>query len=217
MNANAGSTYTLVIKRGIDCIAAFFLLLLCLPIFLFLAVLVFMDLGSPILFRQSRPGLNGHIFHIFKFRTMTFGKDRNGKILSDAERLTALGRFLRKTSLDELPELWNVWRGDMSLVGPRPLLVQYLTRYTPEQARRHQVRPGITGWAQVHGRNALTWEEKFELDVWYVDHVSFFVDVKILVMTVAAVLACRDIDQPGQATAEEFRGSRRQETGGFGP
>jgi sugar transferase EpsL len=158
------------------------------------------------LFRQRRPGLHGQIFTIIKFRTMTDVRDAQGNLLSDAERLTRFGRFLRSTSLDELPELWNVLRGDMSLVGPRPLLMQYLPRYTPEQARRHEVRPGVTGWAQVNGRNALSWEQKFALDVWYVDHVSLRLDAKIIALTVWKILQREGISQPGQATMEEFQG-----------
>jgi lipopolysaccharide/colanic/teichoic acid biosynthesis glycosyltransferase len=163
-------------------------------------------LGAPVFFRQQRPGLHGRPFTILKFRTMRDAVDAGGSPLPDAERLTRLGKFLRSTSLDELPELLNVLGGDMSLVGPRPLLMQYLERYTPEQARRHEVRPGITGWAQVNGRNAITWERKFELDVWYVDHRSFLLDLRILARTLAGVVRREGITQPGSATAEEFRG-----------
>jgi len=177
------------------------------PVFLVLGVLVRVKLGSLVLFRQIRPGLHGKPFLLLKFRTMTDARDDDGNLLPDSERLTRFGRFLRKTSLDELPELWNVLKGDMSLVGPRPLLMQYLDRYTPEQARRHEVKPGMTGWAQVNGRNALTWEEKFKLDVWYVDHQSFWLDMKIIAMTVWKVLRREGISQTGQATAEEFMGN----------
>jgi len=165
------------------------------------------------LFRQRRPGLNGRLFTILKFRTMSDDVDASGRPLPDEYRLTGLGRLLRATSLDEIPELLNVLRGDMSLVGPRPLLVEYLARYTPEQARRHEVKPGITGWAQVNGRNALTWEEKFKLDVWYVDNWSLWLDLKILAMTLWKTLLGEGINQPGQATAEEFLGSRREPEG----
>ena len=163
-------------------------------------------LGTPVLFRQQRPGLGGRPFWLLKFRTMTEARDAAGNLLPDAQRLTGFGRFLRATSLDELPELLNVLKGDMSLVGPRPLLMQYLDRYTPEQARRHEVRPGITGWAQVNGRNAITWEEKFKLDVWYVDNWSLWLDIKIIFMTVWKIFKREGISQPGQATMEEFRG-----------
>jgi len=170
------------------------------------AVLVQFFSGSPVFFRQRRPGLHGEPFTICKFRTMTDVRDAQGNLLPDEQRLTPFGRFLRCTSLDELPELFNVLKGDMSLVGPRPLLMRYLDRYTPEQMRRHEVRPGITGWAQVNGRNALTWEQKFALDVWYVDHQSLWLDLKIIVLTVWKILKREGISQPGQATMEEFMG-----------
>jgi lipopolysaccharide/colanic/teichoic acid biosynthesis glycosyltransferase len=166
--------------------------------------------GRPILFRQVRPGLAGKPFEILKFRTMIDKKDKNGQMLPDSDRLTQFGKFLRATSLDELPEFINVLRGDMSLVGPRPLLMQYLDRYTPEQARRHEVLPGITGWAQINGRNDLTWEEKFCLDVWYVDHWSFELDIRILLLTIWKAIKREGINQPGQATAEEFMGSQNR-------
>jgi len=159
------------------------------------------------LFTQDRPGLGGKAFRIFKFRTMTDARGVDGILLPDAERLTRFGRFLRSSSLDELPALINVLKGDMSLVGPRPLLMHYLDRYTPQQARRHEVRPGITGWAQINGRNAITWEEKFKLDVWYVDNRSLWLDIKIIYLTVWKILKREGINQPGQATMEEFRGS----------
>ena len=181
-------------------------LLLCAPILAVIALLVRLKLGSTVLFRQQRPGLHGKPFTLYKFRTMTNARDADGNLLPDAERLTNFGRFLRRTSLDELPELINVLKGDMSLVGPRPLLIQYLQRYTPEQARRHETRPGITGWAQINGRNALSWEEKFHLDVWYVDNVSLWLDLKILFLTVWKVLRREGISQTGHATMEEFLG-----------
>ncbi len=159
------------------------------------------------MFTQDRPGLGGKAFRIFKFRTMTDARGVDGILLPDAERLTRFGRFLRSSSLDELPALINVLKGDMSLVGPRPLLMHYLDRYTPQQARRHEVRPGITGWAQINGRNAITWEEKFKLDVWYVDNRSLWLDIKIIYLTVWKILKREGINQPGQATMEEFRGS----------
>jgi len=195
-------------KRLLDLLLAGTALLLLWPALLLVALLVRANLGSPVLFRQTRPGLGGAPFQIIKFRTMRDATRPDGRPLPDAERLTRFGRFLRASSLDELPELWNVVRGDMSLVGPRPLLVQYLERYSPRQARRHEVRPGITGWAQVNGRNAITWEEKFELDVWYVDHKSLMLDLKILWLTFASVLRREGVSQPGHATMEEFMGNQ---------
>ena len=165
-------------------------------------------LGSPVLFRQTRPGLHGKPFQMVKFRTMRDAIGPDGKPLPDAERMTPLGNFLRSASLDELPELWNVLKGDMSLVGPRPLLMEYLPLYSPEQARRHEVRPGVTGWAQINGRNALSWEEKFRLDVWYVDNQSFWLDLKILALTVKKVFVREGISAAGEATAAKFTGSR---------
>jgi sugar transferase EpsL len=203
MNLN----YAHGLKRCFDIAASLLVLVLCLPILILIAIVVRIGLGTPVLFRQMRPGLHGKIFQIIKFRTMTERTGDDGGLLSDAQRLTAIGRFLRATSLDELPELLNVLKGDMSLVGPRPLLVLYLKRYSPDQARRHEVKPGMTGWAQVRGRNALTWESRFAHDVWYVDHVSFFLDVKILFMTLGAVFTCRGISQPGHSTMEEFKGA----------
>ncbi|HEX5475295.1 MAG TPA: sugar transferase [Vicinamibacterales bacterium] len=195
------------IKRAVDVSCGCAAVLLLAPILVFVGFLLRLKLGSPMVFRQRRPGLRGRPFEIVKFRTMTDARDGAGVLLSDSDRLTAFGRFLRASSLDELPELWNVLKGDMSLVGPRPLLPQYLDRYTPEQARRHEVRPGITGLAQVMGRNALSWEEKFRLDVDYVDNMSFALDMKILAMTVWQVIARKNISQPGHATAEEFMGT----------
>jgi lipopolysaccharide/colanic/teichoic acid biosynthesis glycosyltransferase len=177
------------------------------PLVIVVAVLVRMLLGPPILFRQVRPGLRARPFVLLKFRTMLDARGADGHLLSDGERLTAFGRLLRATSLDELPSLWNVLRGDMSLVGPRPLLVQYLDRYSPEQARRHDVKPGITGWAQIHGRNAVTWDRKLALDVWYVDHASLALDLRILGLTVWKVLNRDGVSAPGHATTSEFMGS----------
>jgi len=181
-----------------------------LPVLIITALLVRFKLGSPVLFKQVRPGVNEKSFTLFKFRTMSDARDADGALLPDSARLTRLGRFLRATSIDELPELFNVLKGDMSLVGPRPLLMQYLDRYTPEQARRHEVRPGITGWAQVNGRNAITWEEKFKLDVWYVDNWSLWLDIKIIAMTVWKILKREGISQPGQATMAEFKGCSKE-------
>ena len=182
-------------------------MILISPLLLIVAALCWLLQGRPILFRQVRPGYRAAPFTLYKFRTMTEGGTQEGDSRSDAERLTPFGRFLRSFSLDELPELFNVLRGEMSLVGPRPLLMQYLERYTPEQARRHEVLPGITGWTQVNGRNAISWEQKFRLDVWYVDHWSLGLDLRILLLTIWKVLRREGISQPGQATAEEFKGS----------
>jgi len=182
-------------------IPGFFLLS---PLLAVIALLIKTRVGSPVLFRQIRPGLDGKPFMIYKFRTMTEERDAEGRLLPDSQRLTSLGRFLRATSLDELSELWNVLKGDMSIVGPRPLLMQYLDLYTPEQARRHEVKPGLTGWAQVNGRNALTWEEKFAMDVWYVDHWSLGLDFKIIGMTILKVLKQEGISAEGEATMAEF-------------
>jgi lipopolysaccharide/colanic/teichoic acid biosynthesis glycosyltransferase len=189
------------------------LLLLFSPLLLVLSLLVLFTLGTPVFFAQPRPGYKGRIFRLYKFRTMRDAYDAQGKPLPDAQRLTKLGRFMRSFSLDELPELFNVLKGEMSLVGPRPLLVEYLERYTPEQARRHDVLPGITGWAQVNGRNALTWEEKFKLDVWYVDHWSFWLDIKILWMTLWKTLKRESINAPGDATAPIFMGTKNDHHG----
>ena len=194
-------------KRLLDIAASCCLLLILAIPLVFLAVGVRLFLGRPILFRQDRPGRNGKIFRMYKFRTMTEARDEDGALLPDSKRMTRFGTFLRRTSLDELPELLNVMKGDMSLVGPRPLLVKYLPLYTPEQARRHQVRPGITGWAQINGRNAISWEEKFALDVWYVDHYTLFVDFKILLFTLGKVLFREGISAAGEATMPEFCGT----------
>jgi sugar transferase EpsL len=192
-------------KRAFDAFISGCGLVLLAPILVGVALLVRVWLGSPVLFQQQRPGLRGKPFVLMKFRTMTDLRDTLGVLLADSKRLTPFGRFLRATSLDELPELFNVLRGNMSLVGPRPLLMQYLDRYTPEQARRHEVKPGITGWAQMNGRNALSWSDKFRLDVWYVDHHSFLVDCRILSKTCWSVATRQGITQPGQVTAEEFK------------
>jgi lipopolysaccharide/colanic/teichoic acid biosynthesis glycosyltransferase len=197
-------------KRLFDLILACAAVLLLSPVMLVVTLSLWLSEGRPIFFRQPRPGYRGRIFLMYKFRTMRDARDKEGNPLPDEQRISALGRFLRATSLDELPELLNVIKGEMSLVGPRPLLVSYLERYSPEQARRHDVLPGITGWAQINGRNALSWEDKFRLDVWYVDHCSFGLDLKILFLTVWKVLKREGISQPGQATMEEFKGSRKQ-------
>lgn len=200
------------IKRLFDILVSGLVLLVLSPLIILISLCVLIYHGKPILFHQIRPGYGGKPFKIYKFRTMTDKRDNTGVLLPDAERLTRLGKFLRATSLDELPEFYNVLRGEMSLVGPRPLLMQYLDRYTPEQARRHAVLPGITGWAQVNGRNTLTWEDKFRLDVWYVDHWSFSLDVRILFLTLWKALMREGINQPGQATAEEFMGTKSNQS-----
>lgn len=195
-------------KRAVDlsaCCLAWFPAIVLIGI---ICLAVRLSMGRPVFFRQIRPGRHGREFSVLKFRTMEDSRDSEGRLLPDAERLTRLGRVLRATSLDELPQLWNVLRGDMSLVGPRPLLPEYLDRYTPEQARRHEVRPGITGWAQVNGRNATTWEERLRQDVWYVDNQSFWLDLKILWLTVAKVLRREGVSKEGHATMPEFMGTQ---------
>ena len=182
--------------------------LLLSPLIILIAVIIRLTMGKPIFLKQIRPGFQGKAFTIYKFRTMLNAYDKNGNLLPDKERLTRFGKFLRSTSLDELPELFNILKGEMSIVGPRPLLMQYLERYSPEQARRNEVRPGLTGWAQINGRNAITWEEKFRLDVWYVDNQSFRIDIKIIFMTILKVLKREGISQRGQATMEEFMGNK---------
>lgn len=194
-------------KRFFDLFLVLLSLPLILPIYLLLMLLVLAKFNFPISFKQSRPGLNGKIFNIYKFRTMTDDCDKDGIFLSDKIRLTKFGKFLRSTSLDELPSLWNVLKGDMSLVGPRPLLVEYLPMYSTKQARRHEVKPGITGWAQVNGRNAINWNEKFDLDIWYVDNQSIWLDIKILCMTIKKVITRSGINQDKQATMEKFKGN----------
>jgi lipopolysaccharide/colanic/teichoic acid biosynthesis glycosyltransferase len=197
------------LKRLLDVVGASVALLILGPLMLYLAFRVRQELGSPVLFRQVRPGLGGKPFVMYKFRTMTEERDEQGNLLPDEKRLTPFGAFLRAWSLDELPELFNVLKGDMSLVGPRPLLMQYLDRYTPEQFRRHEVKPGITGWAQVNGRNALSWEEKFKLDVWYVDNWTIWLDLKILWLTLVKVLRREGISAHGHATMPEFKGGEK--------
>jgi len=198
----------MMLKRLFDIITAAFSLILLFPVIFVVAWQINCKLGSPIFFHQIRPGKNGKPFQMIKFRTMKDAVDVQGNPLPDSERMTAFGQFLRSTSLDELPELWNVLKGDMSLVGPRPLLMEYLPLYSREQYRRHQVRPGVTGWAQVNGRNAISWEEKFKLDVWYVDNRSFWLDLKILSLTVKKVLVRDGISGEGEATMSKFTGSK---------
>jgi sugar transferase EpsL len=195
------------LKRFFDILAACAILIVSLPVALIVALAILFAMGRPVLFRQPRPGLRGKIFILNKFRTMSEKRDACGNLLEDGRRLTSLGRLLRKTSLDEIPQLWNVLIGDMSLVGPRPLLVQYLPLYSESQRRRHDVRPGITGWAQVNGRNATTWEERFRLDVWYVEHQSFWLDLRILAITALRVFSGSGTSSPGHATMPEFRGN----------
>lgn len=195
------------IKRIFDLIVSLAVLIIFSIIIAITAIIVRAKLGSSILFKQQRPGLHGKPFYVYKFRTMTDEKDANGELLPDYVRLTKTGKVIRKLSLDELPQLFNVLKGDISLVGPRPLLMEYLDLYTQEQARRHEVKPGITGWAQVNGRNAISWEDKFELDVWYVDNRSFWLDIKILFLTVLKVFKSEGINQDGQATMTKFKGS----------
>lgn len=197
-----------MIKRLLDIFVAALGLLLLLPLLAVVAWQIRRNLGSPVLFRQVRPGLDGKPFEMIKFRTMRDAVDGAGKPLPDSERMTPFGGFLRSSSLDELPELWNVLKGDMSLVGPRPLLMEYLPLYSPEQYRRHEVRPGVTGWAQINGRNALSWEEKFKLDVWYVDNRSLWLDLKIIFLTIKKVFARDGISAEGEATMPKFTGSK---------
>lgn len=198
-----------MIKRSLDIILSLFALILLAPVLLIVSRKVKNHLGSPVIFRQKRPGLNGEIFEMLKFRSMKDGVDEQGNVLPDSERLTPFGQKLRSTSLDELPGLWSVLKGDMSLVGPRPLLVEYLPLYNQEQAKRHDVRPGITGWAQINGRNAITWEEKFRFDVWYVENQSLFLDMKILLLTVKKVFFKEDISAQDHVTVEAFKGSKQ--------
>ncbi|MDO8266612.1 MAG: sugar transferase [Moraxellaceae bacterium] len=200
-----------MIKRTFDMLASASALLMFSPVLLSVAYMVHKNIGSPVLFRQVRPGINGKPFEMIKFRTMLDAVDVDGNILPDSARLTRFGNFLRSTSLDELPELWNVLRGDMSLVGPRPLLMEYLPLYSPEQARRHDVRPGVTGWAQINGRNAISWEDKFKLDVWYVDNQSLWLDIRILLLTVKKVVVRDGISADGEATMTRFYGTGKKE------
>ena len=197
----------MMLKRFGDVILSFMALIILLPVMIVIAWLIWHKMGSKVLFRQLRPGLHGKPFEMIKFRSMSDIVDEQGSLLPDEKRLTKFGRFLRQSSLDELPELWNVLKGDMSLVGPRPLLMEYLPLYTKEQSRRHEVRPGITGWAQVNGRNAISWKDKFELDVWYVNNQSILLDLKILWMTIKKVLLREGISADGEATMPKFQGS----------
>lgn len=200
--------YKYFLKRVLDIIYSIGFILCFWWVYIIVAILVKKKLGSPVFFKQQRPGLNGKVFTMYKFRSMTDAKDKDGKLLSDEERLPRFGRLLRATSLDEIPEFFNILKGDMSLVGPRPLLVQYLERYNERQARRHEIRPGITGWAQVNGRNAISWEQKFEYDVEYVEKCSFLLDIKIIFMTIKKIFIREGISQEGNVTMEEFRGSK---------
>lgn len=197
-----------MLKRFFDIFISAIAIITLSPIIIFLFFLIQKKIGSPVLFYQTRPGLAGKPFRMFKFRTMTNAKNEFGELCSDEMRMTSFGRILRATSLDELPELWNVLKGEMSLVGPRPLLMEYLPRYSLTQARRHEARPGMTGWAQVNGRNAISWEEKFKLDVWYVDHQSFFLDLKIIILTLKKVFVSEGISADGEATMRRFMGSQ---------
>jgi len=196
-----------MIKRLFDLVLSLVLLILFAPVMIILVLIVKIKMGSPVIFRQQRPGLQGRPFYLYKFRTMSDARDEHGKLLPDQARLTGLGKLMRKTSLDELPQLINVARGELSFVGPRPLLMQYLKRYNAVQARRHEVKPGITGWAQVNGRNAISWEEKFALDVWYVDHRGFLLDLKILWLTLLKVVRAEGISGKGSVTMSEFMGN----------
>ena len=205
------SFYEKYIKRALDILLSGLALVVLSPVLLVTAVLVRTKLGSPVIFHQDRPGKDEKIFRLYKFRSMTDERDEKGNLLPDEVRLTKFGRTLRSTSLDELPELWNILRGDMSIVGPRPLLIKYLPLYNEEQQHRHDVRPGLTGWAQVHGRNALSWEEKFRLDVWYVERLSFWVDVKTIFLTVKKVFCREGISSGTAVTMEEFQGTKESE------
>ena len=203
--------YRLFFKRIIDISLSLIFIFLFWWLYIVVAILVRVKLGSPILFKQARPGLNNKIFQMYKFRTMTDKKDKDGNLLPDSERLTKFGKFLRSTSLDEIPEFFNILKGDMSLIGPRPLLVKYLERYSEEQLRRHNVRPGISGWAQVNGRNTISWEDKFKYDIEYVDKLSFLLDIKIIILTIKKVLIRDGISQVGNVTMEEFKGEQKNE------
>lgn len=200
---------SLSLKRLLDLVAATVLLVMLLPMMLGVALLVRLKMGSPVIFCQIRPGLHGEPFVMYKFRTMLYLRDARGNLLPDEQRLTKLGKLIRKLSLDEIPELWNVLKGDMSLVGPRPLLMEYLSFYTAEQARRHEMKPGITGWALVHGRNMLDWNEKFRLDVWYVDNQNLWLDLKIIALTVWKVLRREGVSFPGYETMPKFAGEKQ--------
>lgn len=200
--------YKRYFKRPMDIILSLIAIIVLSPVLLTIAILVRIKLGNPVMFKQKRPGLNGKIFTLYKFRTMTDERDKLGNLLPDSERLTKFGKFLRSTSLDELPELFNIIKGDMSIVGPRPLLVQYLPLYNKHQKRRHEVRPGLTGWAQVNGRNAISWKDKFDLDIEYVDNINFLLDWKIIILTIKKVFARDGINQEGEATMEYFTGNK---------
>jgi sugar transferase EpsL len=200
------------LKRLMDVILSATGLIMLSPLLIILAVIIRLKMGKPVLFRQQRPGLGGKGFVIYKFRTMTDQADKSGRPLPDEKRLPKLGKFLRSMSMDELPELFNVLKGDMSIVGPRPLMMKYLNRYTPEQARRHEVKPGITGWAQINGRNAISWEDKFKLDVWYVDNWNVLLDIKIIFKSVWMVITRQGITQQGKATMDEFMGTQQHKT-----
>ena len=202
--------YSRLVKSLIDRLLAAIALLIFSPLLLIIALTIYIRMGGPVFFTQLRPGKDSRIFSFYKFRTMTDDRDFDGNLLPDEQRLTSFGQFLRKTSVDELPQLWNVLKGDMSLVGPRPLIVKYLDRYTPEQARRHEVKPGISGLVQIKGRNSISWEEKFKLDVWYVDNWSLWLDFKILFLTLYKVLQQEGINQEGYATSEEFKGQLKE-------
>ena len=211
MKHRAYGPYEKCIKRILDFVLALIAIIVLSPVMLITAILVRVKLGSPVLFTQDRPGLNTKVFKLYKFRSMTVAKDVNGNLLPDEDRLPEFGKKLRSTSLDELPELFNILKGDMSIVGPRPLLVKYLPRYNEHQARRHEVRPGFTGLAQIHGRNSITWEEKFDWDVKYVDKITFIGDLKIILMTVGTVLSHTGINAEGNATMEEFMGTEAKD------
>ena len=210
MNARKGGFYRKYIKRPMDFILALIALIVLFPVLIIIAILVKINLGSPVIFKQQRPGLNEKIFTLYKFRTMADIRDKNGKLLPDNQRLTRFGKFLRSTSLDELPELYNILKGDMSFVGPRPLLVEYLPLYNQLQRRRHEVKPGLTGLAQVNGRNAISWDQKFELDVEYVDNVSFIGDLKIIILTFKKVLTREGISSENSVTMEPFTGNKNE-------
>ena len=201
----------MILKRTLDILVALLGLLAFSPLMILVSILIYFDLGLPILFKQERPGYKCRLFNIYKFRTMKHVKDKNNNLIEDEKRLTNLGKILRKSSIDELPSFFNVLLNDMSLVGPRPLLVEYLELYSGEENRRHDVKPGITGWAQINGRNNLTWSEKLRLDVWYVDNQSFYIDFKIILNTIYKVFKMKDINQEGHATAEKFKGSKNEE------
>ncbi|HWO77455.1 MAG TPA: sugar transferase [Bacillus sp. (in: firmicutes)] len=210
MKNSKGGIYRRFIKRPMDFTLSLIAIIVLSPVFLVVAILVRTKLGSPVIFKQKRPGLNEKIFTMYKFRTMTDERDENGKLLTDSVRLTKFGRFLRSTSLDELPELFNILKGDMSIVGPRPLLVQYLSLYNAHQKRRHEVRPGLSGWAQVNGRNTIAWEEKFDLDIEYVDNISFIGDWKIIFLTIKKALIREGINSETAATIEPFKGTNKE-------